>query len=77
MTTYCDKEHTFYGKSRAAGTEVLNSLQASPRSQSVTGAKTEDNYKSGRKHDKVRTQKDEFEKITRIERELSNSIELR
>ena len=36
-----------------------------------------DNFKSIRKHDQVRQQKDEFEKITRIERELNESIELR
>mmetsp|Transcript_5574 Transcript_5574/g.8790 ORF Transcript_5574/g.8790 Transcript_5574/m.8790 type:complete len:85 (+) Transcript_5574:35-289(+) len=30
-----------------------------------------------RKHDKVRQQKEELEKIVRIERELSGSIELR
>lgn len=26
MSTFCDKEHTFYGKSRGPGTEALNSL---------------------------------------------------
>jgi len=79
MSTYCDKEHTFYGNSRGQ-TEALNSLQASPRSHShAAGSKVDksDNFKSIRKHDKVRQQKDEFEKITRIERELNDSVELR
>lgn len=40
-------------------------------------SKNENDFKALRKHDIVRQQKDELEKITRIENELSNSIELK
>ena len=75
MSSYCDKDRTFYGNKRP--TEAFSSIQSSPRSQSMGVSKNENDFKALRKHDKVRQQKDELEKITRIERELSNSIELK
>ena len=75
MSTICDKDRTFYGNQR--GGEAYSSIQSSPRSQSMGVSKNENEYKPLRKHDKVRQQKDEYEKITRIERELSQSLELR
>jgi hypothetical protein len=75
MSSFCDKDRTFYGNNR--GTEAFNSIQSSPRSQSLGVSKNENEFKALRKHDKVRQQKDEFEKITRIERDLSESVELR
>ena len=69
MSLMCDKDREFYG----AGLKIsgVNSLTPNHRSN-----KDQEFAKPQRKHDKVRQLKEEFEKISRIERELSNSIEL-
>lgn len=75
MSQICDKDREFYGGVKGNNGSfkcVVNteSTHTSPRS------KDQEQFKPMRKHDKVRAQKDEFEKILRIEQELSESIEL-
>jgi hypothetical protein len=65
MSQVCDKDKEFYGRKIATGSHTT-----SPRS------KDQESFKPLRKHDKVRQQKDEYEKICRIERELHDSVEL-
>lgn len=72
MSAVCDREHYYY-RAASRGQEVQNN---SPTKDESSGYAALALKKAHSNHHKVRQNKDEFEKLQRIENELQDSIEL-